>query len=683
MVFKNLRILETYDSDEDDILNDFYIPILSNSVQYDRLAGYFSSTTLASSAKGMARFIENGGKMRLVTCVQISEQDQQAIREGLTKPEEAISRIIMAELDVADQLQKDHVAALAWMIADGKLEIKIAVPYASNDGFVTGELDRNSIYHQKIGILHDDEHNIVSFSGSINETGKAWTGNIEEFKVFCSWKPGQDVYGANDARKFEKFWHDKSDNTKVFDLPVAIKEHLITHAPKSITDAIEKIKTGTAVQHELRDYQQAAVEEWFESDRRGIFEMATGVGKTWTAVACMKRMFEQDSAGSLVVIACPYQHLVTQWGRELEKWGIGSEFAYDSSVSWQQKLGNRMLQLNDTLLKNQVIVTTHATFSSEKFIRMINTCKVKSLIIVDEVHKIGSEGNSRGLLDTYDFRLGLSATPKRYFDKAGTKIIFGFFGQVVFKLELDKAIRRGFLTPYSLFPHMVHMTDDEAEKYREYTRRIAIERSKERPNQKFIQDQSIYRANIVKAARNKIEKFREVLEKGEEWKHCLVYCVGAQMDDAVSILHEKGIIFHRITEKESNKKRDSLLAKFACGERDVLIAIKCLDEGVDVPSTRIAIILASSHNPIEFIQRRGRILRRYEGKTHAVIHDLIVLPRILPAGETHTESERNMVRNELARLREFARSSDNPKYSEEIISTFMNKYNLSSLDGES
>lgn len=676
MTLKDLNLKETYDSDEDDILNDFYIPVLSNSIRYDRLAGYFSSTALASSAKGMAKFIEKNGKMRLITCVQISEQDSQAIKMGLTNPEEVISKIIMAKLNTSDQLQKDHVAALAWMIAEKNLEIKIAVPFADDKGFVTGELDKNSIYHQKIGILYDDNNDVISFSGSINETRKAWTGNIEEFKVFCNWKAGQDVYGSNDAKKFEKFWHDRSKNTKVFDLPTAIKNHLITNAPRSVTEAIGKITDEPADHLELRDYQHDAVNRWFENDRRGIFEMATGTGKTWTAIKCIKRIFEFSSTGNLVIIACPYKHLIIQWQQELEKWSMDSESAYDSSASWQNRLGNCMLQLNDDVLKNQVIVTTHDTFSSVKFMKMIKTCKVRSFTIVDEVHKIGSEKISNGLLDTYNYRLGLSATPERYLDHLGTKRISDFFGKVVFKFGLDESIRQGYLTPYSLFPHIVYMTDDEADKYHAYSKRIAIEASKKHSDQELIKNLSIYRSNIVKVAKNKIDEFQEILKKNNVQDHCLVYCAPGQLDDAASILHNMGIIFHRFTFKESMQDREKLLEEFARGDKDVLLAMKCLDEGVDVPSTKTAIILASSRNPIEFIQRRGRILRPYTGKDHAVIHDLIVLPKTLPINEIYTESEKTIIRKEMDRLREFANSSDNPDCSEEIISTFMNKYNL-------
>ncbi len=677
MTFDHLKLKETYDSDEDDILNDFYIPVLSESRNYDRLAGYFSSSTLSTSAKGMANFIRNGGKMRLVTCVQISPQDYQAINDGITKPDEVISKIILSELDIADKLQKDHVAALAWMIAKGNLEIKIAIPFKNDGGFITHALDKNSIYHQKIGILHDDSNKIITFSGSINETGKAWIGNIEEFKVFCSWKAGQDVYGSSDARKFEKFWYNKSKNTKVVDLPTAVKDNLITNAAKSEDEAIRKLGNIETDHPILRDYQDDAIKKWFENDKSGIFEMATGTGKTWAAIACIKKLIDESTERNLIVIACPYKHLIPQWKAELKKWNIKSISTHDYHSSWNINIGNYVLSLNDDVIKNMVLVTTHDTFSNKKFIDIINLCKTKLTVVVDEVHKIGAKKRSEGLLDKYDFRLGLSATPERYFDDLGTKQIFDFFSNIIFKFGLSEAIEEGYLAHYLFFPHIVYLTGDETDQYHKFSKMIAIEASKELPDHEKIKRYLFNRSKVIKSAENKLAKFREIIVNNDKLDHCLIYCIDTkQLKNTSSILHDLGITYHRFTEIEDMDLRKKLLDEFSRGDKDVLVAVKCLDEGVDVPSTRMAIILASSHNPVEFVQRRGRILRTFVGKKHAIIHDLIVFPRSIPAGEIYTKSEKKIVEKEFERLEEFASLSDNPEYSQELVKTFKEGYDL-------
>ena len=678
MSFEDLNLKSAYDSDEDDILGGFYIPLISRATRYDRLTGYFSSTVLAMTAKGMASFIRNNGKMRLVTCVQLTEQDRKAIESGLTEPEEAISKIMMTGLDLADQIQRDHVAALAWMIAQKNLEIKIAVPVTEDGVFVTEELDKDSVYHQKVGILQDANHNVVTFSGSVNETGKAWTGNIEEFKVFCSWKPGQKEYGSIDAKKFEKFWYGLSKNTKVFDLPTAIREHLLSNAPKSIDGAVTKI-TGKDTRPGMRDYQNEAVDRWLENNRRGIFEMATGTGKTHTAISCIQKMCAEQER-NLIVIACPYKHLITQWIEELQKWGMDDVVRADGSSSkWKQDVGNIISYLNDGVIDNGIIVTTYDAFSGELFIGMMQRLKIRSFLVADEVHNLGAEKRSEGLLGIYDFRLGLSATPERYLDDIGTQKILGYFDKVVYKFDLDKAIQEGHLTHYRLFPHIVYMTDDESERYYGYSKQLAIEMSKKEKDMERIRNLKIQRSNIIKEAKNKIAKFEEILkrilENNNRLDHCLVYCAHShQLDDVASTLHKMKIIFHRFTMHESSEKRSKLLSEFDDGTKDVLIAIKCLDEGVDIPSTHTAVILASSHNPREFIQRRGRLLRVYPGKKYATIHDLIVLPNLSP--DISTESEKTIIRNELGRLQEFANSSDNPETSRNLIQTLMSKHGL-------
>ena len=678
MAFKNINLKVAYDSDEDNILDNFYIPLLSNAVRYDRLAGYFSSASFAMSAKGMVQFLKNKGKMRLVTSVRIPKADQDAIREGLTNPDEVIARLMQEKLESANHLQQNHTSVLAWLIAKQRLEIKIAVPLEKDDALSVADGHLHSIYHQKVGILYDVNGDIVSFSGSINETGKAWSDNIEEFKVFCSWKVGQDVYGANDSKKFEKFWYGKAHNTCVYDLPTAIKDMLIRDAPETEADAVNLLLSKAPKQYKLREYQKEAIQEWCRNGMSGILEMATGTGKTATSIYCIKEALNlSDNASTLVVISCPFIHLVSQWAKELDKHGIDAQQVYGSSSSWIKDLNSSILYLGAGIIKQLVLITTHDTFSNTVFIGAVKLCRANSMVVIDEVHKIGAAKMSHGLLAEYKHRLGLSATPSRHFDEEGTKRIMDYFGGVIYKFGLDDAIKNKYLTNYHLFPHLVYMNSDELDDYRKYSKKIAIANAKDPPDLKLRDNLLLQRANILKTANNKLNKFREILSDNPNLSHCLVYCAnGAQLNDAASILHEMGIIFHRFTYHETKDERVTLLEEFAKGEKNVLLAIKCLDEGIDIPSTEIAIILASSGNPVEFIQRRGRILRPYHNKKSAVIHDLIVTPEPSSTEGPYMESEKTIIRNELARIEEFASSSNNPEVSNAIIQNFVGKCGL-------
>ena len=676
MGLTEMSLKETYDSDEDDVLNDFYIPALSQSVKYDRLAGYFSSTTLARSARGMAQFLRNGGKMRLVTSVQISSEDQKAIRDGLTTPESVIARTMEKDLELVDSLKRDHVGALAWMLAKETLEIKIVVPLSVDGLFHTGELDHNSIYHQKVGILHDKTGNIVTFSGSINETGKAWYDNVEEFKVFCSWMNGQDKYGSKDVKRFEKFWYGQSTRARVFDLPTAVRERLIRYTPETEDDAVSRLN-GEESMPTLRSYQSEAVERWNESGKQGILEMATGTGKTRTAIACIKQILDaSDRDPILVIIACPYLHLVRQWMRELEDHGIKSREVHSAASSSRMHMIKYIRRLNDKIINKLVLVTTHETFSSKGFIDHVKQCNVKSLVVADEVHRLGAKNLSVGFIDAYENRLGLSATPKRYFDDDGTNKIFKYFNGVVYEFGLDRAIEEGHLSSYKLFPHATYLSSDEMDAYAKHSQRIAIEYAKDKPDYNLLENLIMKRARIVRDAQNKMDKFEEILATVDDLDHCLVYCSDKQINDVKSRLRRNGITYHVFTYEEDQDMRDNLLVDFARGSIGVLVAMKCLDMGVDVPSTKTAIFLASSRNPAEFVQRRGRILRPYKGKSHAVIHDVLALPPSIPTDQIYTEGEKKIIANEIARLEEFSRSSSNPEYSQRLICELNNQYGV-------
>ncbi|MEM2613011.1 MAG: DEAD/DEAH box helicase family protein [Nitrososphaerota archaeon] len=661
MSFQELELKSSYDSEEDDILNDFYIPVLTRAKKYYRLAGFFSSSALAVAAKGIAPFIQNGGLMRLIVGATLSKQDVEAIKQGHEEPEKVLSKIMIKSLDdIYEELVRDHVRALAWLVARGQLEIKVAIvideagyPLDQDAAMKTG------IFHQKVGILEDFEGNILSFSGSINESAMSWEGNIEEFKVFRSWVDGEKDHLLADKSKFEKYWYGKTKKVRVIDIPSAVRERLIQMAP----DDIDELNLGRFHRKPLlRDYQIKAISSWMENGGKGIFEMATGTGKTFTAIGCIIELLKSEKR-LLVVIAVPFTHLIKQWKENLLKFGLFSYEIFGTMPDWADKLANIVFDFNNGLQDVVIIITTHDTFSNAKFTNIIENVKGACLLIVDEVHGVGSPERRKGLLEKYQFKLGLSATPIRWFDKEGTSIIFNYFGEVVFSFPLSEAIERGYLCKYEYRPFFAELTAEELEEYMRLTKKISVEYARakdDKEKEELLKLYLILRHRVIVNASMKYAVLNSILDELGEIKHCLIYCSPQQIENVQGILNKRGIIQHKFTAEEDVKERKALLESFAKGIYQALVAMKCLDEGVDVPSTRVAIIMASSTNPREFIQRRGRILRPYKDKEKAIIYDIITVPDL--SGRIDPllfDLEARILQSEIRRYIEFAKSATN------------------------
>lgn len=700
MSFRELLLKKSYDSDTDDITIDFYVPALSVSIQYSRLTGFFSSTSLAVAAKGISGLIRNGGTIRLVTGVVFRKEDIEAIKDAIEDPEKIIENAMLRGLDdTQDDFVRDHVRALGWMVAKQRLKIKAAIVLGSNNF----PLDRNGaerqgIFHQKVGILEDLEGNMVSFSGSENETASGWCGNIEEFKVFRSWDPGEKDYFESDLLKFNKFWEGKTRRTRIIELPKAIEERLIQMAPDDIEDLeldkwTQRKTLSTAFQ--LRKYQQEAVRMWLDNDKEGILEMATGTGKTVTALNSLQKTLEKESS-MITIVSSPFIHLSEQWIRELEKLGIKSDklIADSSRPRWKDQLVDNLLDVENRISEKLLVFTTHNTFSSHDFMNIVKKCKKRSpkmkfLLIVDEVHGIGAPERRRGLIEEYDYRLGLSATPKRWFDLKGTDKIFSYFGDVVYRFTLKDAIDTGYLTPYIYRPHFTFLTLEEMERYEAETRKIskAYHRSKDEcEKDEIFTLLCIRRQKIIRNASNKLIVFRSILDGLGKVRHCLVYCSPQQIRTVQNILNQKNIIQHKFTQSEGTRnedryggisERDFLIQQFSDGTYHALVSMKCLDEGVDVPPARLAIMLDNSGNPREYIQRRGRVLRKFPGKENAVIHDIIVEPIVSQTTPRELKDlEKKIISKELARYRDFASSAQNASECLKMMKDVEKKYGV-------
>lgn len=699
MALRDINLKNAYDTDTDNVLVDFYVPALYASIQYDRLTGFFSSSALAAAAKGLAGLVRNGGKIRLITGAVFSAQDVQAILEALDTPEKIIEKFMLHEIEnIENGFLKDHVKALGWLIANGRMEIRIA--FVSNENGIpleSSQTFKNGIFHQKVGLLKDAEGNMISFSGSDNETINGWQQNIEEFKVFRSWIDAEKEYFEADKNKFDKFWTGKSKRTKVIDLPSAVEEKLIKIAPANIEQLnIEKwIVENKSSEITLRSYQKDARDFWVKNAYSGILEMATGTGKTFTALSCINELLSIEKTIK-IVISSPFIHLSEQWIREIEKFGIRSEklICDSSSTNWKNNLVDNILDVENGISERLIILTTHSTLSSEDFIKIIKMSQNRSpdqkwLLLVDEVHGIGAPIRQKGLLDGYNYRLGLSATPKRWFDSEGTQKLFDYFKDVVYTFSLEQAIEAGYLAPYVYRPYFTTLTDQELQQYEVETRKLVkayYGSSDENEKDDIFTLLCIKRQKIIRNAINKFTIFKKILGQVKDLRHCLVYCSPQQINEVQAILNKRGIVQHKFTQKEGTKQedrfsglseRDVLIERFSEGTYQVLVSMKCLDEGVDIPPARVAIMLDNSGNPREYIQRRGRILRKSPGKDKALIYDIIVEPTLkAQVANQLKDIEIKIIKKELQRYTEFAETALNAEDNRKIMEGIEAKYGL-------
>jgi superfamily II DNA or RNA helicase len=687
MALVDLDLPPLFDTSSSDLIKEFFVPALSHSIGYDRGVGYFSSGWLRLAAVGMVRFAENGGRARWVTSPILDKADWQSLQTGDAARRDPVLHAILSEhiTDLSRSLERETLSALAWMVADGILDFRIALP--------ANELAGGD-FHDKFGILADAEGNRVSFNGSYNDSIQG-TRNYESIKVFCSWLPPFASLVEADSARFERLWFDRDPNVRIFDLPQAAREQILRLRssfrpyaeppwtnPRSVRLRGSPYRSSQPSVPEslvLRDYQVEAINAWFGNGCRGLLEMATGTGKTITALAASARLFQREKRLS-VVIAVPYQHLVDQWRSEAYEFSYRPTLAYQAKASWLEELNHQIMEYNSGYRQFISVITTHSTFISPDFQGSISKLTGPALLVADEAHHLGAERSRQNYPATVQFRLALSATPDRWFDDEGTLALRGYFGDTVFSFPLERAIGVS-LAPYYYHPHLVPLTDEELERYEELSLRIARLFSQEDDQaQEALKMLLIRRAELLNKASNKLDALSELVDQQDRVDHALFYCAPGQIDDVQRLVGwNKGLLVHRFTAEEDPEERRQLLADFGDGTLQALVAMKCLDEGVDVPSTRTAYILASSGNPREFIQRRGRILRKYPGKEFAVIHDLVAVPPASGAASQDSPtfaSERSILRHELERFKEFANPALNKHQALDVIWDLASRYNL-------
>lgn len=726
MSFQELDIKNEYRSLLDSVAKDFYIPLLSKAVKYQRAVGFFSSSCLVEISKGISELAKNGGKIQLVASPYLSDEDVEAIKSGYAMRDQVVKDAVRREMtEGKTPFEKARLNLLANLISDGVLDIKIAF---------TEDSDRMGMYHEKMGIITDAEGNRVAFAGSMNESATAMTLNYETIDVFCSWKGEEDRVVAKE-NAFASIWNDTEPNIKIIEFP-ELKQEIIEKYKRSVPDfEIDKkeyapdidtvLHTDLGVFTEygpkfpewfkLHDYQDEAITEWQKRDYRGIFDMATGTGKTYTGLGALTTLSKSIDHKLAAIIVCPYQHLVEQWVEDILKFNIEPIIGYSESSQkdWQKRLKDA---IRDQKLKVRgkeffCFICTNATFSSDYVQTQLAKIKSDTLLMVDEAHNFGAPYLSCLLFDNYKYRLALSATLERHNDEEGTAKLYDFFGEKCIEYTLDRAIEEKKLTKYKYYPIVVTLTEEELEAYDNLSYEIGKCIMKGKNGKMKLSSRgerlALQRSRIVAGARNKVTMLEEVIQPYIHDKHILVYCGATkgleqnqdrsdvdsedirQIDMVTDLLGNKlGMDVSQFTSKESVEEREVLKREFSAGDTlKVLIAIKCLDEGVNIPKIKTAFILASTTNPKEYIQRRGRVLRLAEGKEYAEIYDFITLPYGIEevTSLTTAQVKRNstLVKNELRRAEEFSRIAVNMVESASLIDEIKDAYGLQELNWNS
>jgi len=626
-----------YSTSQSHLLEDFYVPALSASIKYDRAAGYFSSSLIAIAPLAYSSFVSNKGSLRLICSPYVSESDALRLEPSATGQLGSASTLTN---DIEKLIQADDLAAaltkvMSGLLSEKILQIKFARPI-SNSG----------LFHDKVGIFRDEDNNRLSFVGSANETASAWSGyaNHEQIETFCSWmNVEQDQRSSRHLNDFDEMWENLRVGLRVESASASAA--IITQAvgtvdlDSSLDDVrrllaskryVRETKKGTskpydaAEKRQLRNHQVQVLESWELNNFKGLVQFATGGGKTLVGIEAVRGWI---SSGRSALVLVPSELLFNQWREEIQS-EMGDvplvlAGAGHSKQDWLKILSSATA--DDAQLGPRIVLATYQTAITPDFLTKLRVHE-NLLVVADEVHRMGAPDTRILFGLKAGGRLGLSATPDRYGDEIGTRLIHEYF---VNNLEpaftLNDAIRSNVLVPYDYYLESVELTEDESDEWSTISAAMAKEMAinEGRQTDRFVA-LARQRARILKRAQAKAGLARRILD--EHYKpgnHWLIYCESKQHLAEVREMLEGGpwplLEYH-----SGNSHRSSeIFQHFQKG--GVLLAIKCLDEGVDIPAIDSALILASTSNPREFVQRRGRILRRSPSKFSARLFDVVVL----------------------------------------------------------
>ena len=549
MSLLDVSLKKEYRSPRDNIVSDFYIPLLKESVLYKRSVGFFSSSSLLEISYGITNLINNNGKIQLIASPNLPEEDIEAINKGYELRDNIIERVLLQYItEPQNYFEEERLNLLATLIAQERLDIKIAFSLKN---------DKLGLYHEKLGLMYDSENNIVAFSGSMNESENAFVNNYEIVDVFTSWNDKERVTIKQKA--FDNLWNNTDESAVIYEFPEVVKQKLLSFKKdfvdweidkkefniKRIDGTIEKLKKVTNSPEipagiSLHEYQQQAIKTWKEKKYKGIFDMATGTGKTFTGLGAITQLYKDLKGRLAVIIVCPYQHLVNQWVEDIVNFNINPIIGHSSSV--QKDFKNRfkmaIMDYNLGVRNFFCFVCTNSTFATDYIQTQINNIRGDVLLVVDEAHNFGAANLKRTLSDKFNFRLALSATLERHGDEEGTNALLNYFGDKCIEFTLEDAIKgkngERFLTPYQYYPVIVYLTDDELEQYHALSKEIGKCVIKKNGKTKLSDRGKILsqkRSRLIAGAFNKVNALAKVIKPYKNDNHILEYCGATKISE--------------------------------------------------------------------------------------------------------------------------------------------------------
>ena len=666
MSLQQLDIKKSYiNQGNNNVVDGLINPALKEAISYKRSVGYFSSSVFKLLITSISIFVKNRGTIQLIVSPNLSGDDITAIQMGYEKKEEIIRERFLYEFSSEIRMfDEESLNILSELVARGVLDIKVAS--------VKNEI---GMYHDKLGILTDKEGNSVVFYGSANATINGYQNNYEMVRVVRSWGGGEGDSVEDEIVEFDRLWTNKNDFVDVYSFPDSVKKCILTVVEEKKTVVVKKEPIS------LFDYQKDAIEAWVKNQYKGFYVMATGTGKTWTAIYSAKELVKVHS--SLIVIAAPYIHLVKQWEEDVKKAFPEASIVmvYGNSDNWYSHARHLMIGHKYDEEKQIIFITTIKSFYSERFMRVLIMADMERLLIVDEAHRFTRRPD--WIKERFQYMLGLSATPLNGKNNAQGIELVNYFGGQVINLPIEEALNRGFLVPYYYKPVFVSASEQEEMRFLRlssqmascYVNGVLVDQDR---FVKLVRD----RLRVIAMAEAKNAEIDRLLATVQQKDHFVVYCGDGRLFDSgdEEIRHiqyvkrhldKLGIKTSQFTASEDMDRRMELVDMFNKNEISSLVAIRCLDEGINIPSIKSALILASNDDYREFVQRRGRILRKYKDKEYATIYDAVVLPSLATP---------KMAIIELRRYYEYAKLALNSEELLQSLETLLATYDLTLED---